>query len=100
MRAALSRSGELVRPKLVAIKVSGCHLVPVICAGLELAYRKHVEAEGFDLSQDAVQRGLVQQPGEHGVRAVRRGAIAGNADSTMAARPRGSESRTGRVPGP
>jgi hypothetical protein len=38
--------------------------------GLELAYIEQVEAEGLDLSQDAVQRGLVQEPGEHGVRAV------------------------------
>jgi hypothetical protein len=38
--------------------------------GLELAYLEQVEAEGLDLSQDAVQRGLVQEPGEHGVRAV------------------------------
>jgi len=27
----LSRSTDWVRPKLVAITVSGCHLVPVIC---------------------------------------------------------------------
>ena len=60
-----------MRPKLAAIKVSDCHLVPVICVGgLELAYLEQVEAEGLDLSQDAVQRGLVQEPGEHGVRAV------------------------------
>jgi hypothetical protein len=38
--------------------------------GLELAYLEQVEAEGLDLSQDAVQRGLVQEPGEHGVRPV------------------------------
>jgi hypothetical protein len=38
--------------------------------GLELAYLEQVEAEGLDLSQDAVQRGLVQEPGGHGVRAV------------------------------
>ena len=55
--------------------------------GLELAYLGQVEAEGLDLSQDAVQRGLVQEPGEHGVRAPgRRGGIAGNADSTVAPR--------------
>src|SRR5712691_10716566 len=33
MRAAPSRSRELVRPKLAAIMMSGCHLVPVICVG-------------------------------------------------------------------
>jgi hypothetical protein len=50
--------------------VSGCHLTPVICVGLELTYLAQVEAEGLALSQDAVQRGLVQEPGEHGVRAM------------------------------
>jgi hypothetical protein len=31
---------------------------------------EEVEAERFDLGQDAVQRGPVQAPSEHGVRAV------------------------------
>lgn len=51
-----------MRPKLTAIKVSDRHLVPVIALGLELAYPEQVEAEGLDLSQDAVQRRLVQEP--------------------------------------
>jgi hypothetical protein len=36
----------------------------------ELSDLEQVQAERLDLGQYAVQRGLVQQPGEHGVRAV------------------------------
>jgi hypothetical protein len=36
----------------------------------ELAELKEVETERLDLGQDAVEGGPVQEPGEHGVRAV------------------------------
>jgi hypothetical protein len=36
----------------------------------ELSDLEQVQAERLDLGQYAVQRGPVQQPGEHGVRAV------------------------------
>ena len=75
-----------MRPRLVAIKVSGCHLILVICVWGELADLEEVQAERLDLGQHAVQRGPVQQAGEHGVRAVLLRGQAGKADSTVAPR--------------
>ena len=34
-----------MRPKLAVIMVSGFHLIPVICVGLEQAYLEQVEAD-------------------------------------------------------
>jgi hypothetical protein len=59
-----------VRPKLAAITVTGCHLIMVICVRSELADLEQVQAERLDLGQHTVQRGTVQQPGQHGMRAV------------------------------
>jgi hypothetical protein len=73
-----------VRPRLAAIKVSGGHLILVICVAVRLSDLEQVEAERLDLGQYAVQRGLVEQAGEHACAPRRRGAIAGNADSTVA----------------
>ena len=50
-----------MRPTVVAITVSGCHVILVIAVWCELADLDQVEAERLDLRQDAVQRRPVQQ---------------------------------------
>jgi len=50
--------------------VSRCHLILVIRSPGELADLEHVQAEPLDLCEHAVECRPVQQPGEHGVRAV------------------------------
>ena len=59
-----------MRPKLAAITVSRCHLILVVRSPGELADLEQDQAEPLDLCEHAVWCRLVQQPGEHGVRAA------------------------------
>ncbi len=59
-----------MRSKLVAIKMSGRHLIVVICGGRELADLEEVEAERLHLSQQAVECRPVHKAVEHGVSAM------------------------------
>ena len=43
-----------MRPKLVVIMVTGCHLIPVICARRELADLEHDRAIGKGLANHRV----------------------------------------------
>ena len=59
-----------MRPTVVVITVSGCHLILVICGCGEMADLDQVEAERVDLNQHAVECRPIQEAGEHSVGAV------------------------------
>jgi len=51
-------------PKLAAVKVTDCHLIPVILFPHMLADLEQVKSERLDLGQDAAQCRPVRQLGD------------------------------------